>query len=77
MVKVGNPSKMYPKNVFHCPCVAFQVKMCLIEGHYSLKDIISYLNENLTVNHKIPLKNYMSFNNLPSWKRNVFTILII
>ena len=45
MVKVGKPMKMYPKNVYHCPCVAFQVKMCLIEGHYSLKDIITYLNE--------------------------------
>ena len=53
MVKVGTPSKMYPKNVFHCSCLAFQVKMCLIEGHYSLKDIISYLNENLIANHKI------------------------
>ena len=53
MVKVGNPSEMYPKNVFHCQCLAFQVKMCLIEGHYSLKDIITYLNEHLTANHKI------------------------
>ena len=53
MVKVGNPSEMYPKNVFHCQCLAFQVKMCLIEGHYSLKDIITYLNENLSVNQKI------------------------
>ena len=53
MVKVGNPIKMYPKNVYHCPCVSFEVKMCLIEGHYSLKDIITYLNEKISPNHKI------------------------
>ena len=44
---------MYPKKVYHCPCVAFQVKLCLVNGHYSFKDIISYLNQNLRLNHKI------------------------
>lgn len=53
MVKIGKPSNMYPKSVYHCQCVAFQVKMCLIEGHYSLNDIIAYLNEKLNETHKI------------------------
>ena len=44
---------MYPKKVYHCPCVAFQVRLCLINGHYSFKDIILYLNQNLRLNRKI------------------------
>ena len=44
---------MYPEKVYHCPCVAFQVKLCLINGHYNFKDIISYLNQNLSLNRKI------------------------
>ena len=53
MIKIGKPANMYPKTVYHCQCVAFHVKMCLIEGHYSLNDIIEYLNEKLNINHKI------------------------
>ena len=39
---------MYPKKVFHCACVAFEIKLCLINGDYSLKDIVSKLNEKVT-----------------------------
>ena len=44
---------MYPEKVYHCSCVDFQIKLCLINGHYSFKDIISNLNQNLNVNRKI------------------------
>ena len=36
---------MYPKRVYHCSCVAFEIRLCLINGQYSLNDIISKLNE--------------------------------
>ena len=44
---------MYPKKVYHCPCVAFEIKLCLINGDYSLKDIVSKLNEKVNSNRKI------------------------
>ena len=44
---------MYPKKVYHCPCVAFEIKLCLVDGYYSLKDIVSKLNENVSSSHKI------------------------
>ena len=44
---------MYPEKVYHCPCVTFQIKLCLINGHYSFKDVILYLNQNLRLNRKI------------------------
>ena len=44
---------MYPEKVYHCPGVAFQIKLCLINGHYSFKDVILYLNQNLRLNRKI------------------------
>ena len=34
---------MYPKKVFYCPCVKIDVMMCLVNGDYSLIDIISKL----------------------------------
>ena len=36
---------MYPIRVFHCSCVAFEIRLCLINGQYSLNDIVSKLNE--------------------------------
>ena len=39
---------MFPTKVYHCSCVAFEVKLCLVNGIYSLKDIISKLNEKLS-----------------------------
>ena len=36
---------MYPARVYHCSCVAFEIRLCLIDGHYSLNDIVSKLNE--------------------------------
>ena len=30
---------MFPKNVYHCPCVNLQIKLCLVNGQYSLTDI--------------------------------------
>ena len=36
---------MYPIRVYHCSCVAIEIRLCLINGHYSLNDIVSKLNE--------------------------------
>ena len=36
---------MYPIRVYHCSCVAFEIRLCLINGQYSLNDIVSKLNE--------------------------------
>ena len=44
---------MFPKRVYHCQCVAFEVKLCLVDGHYTLRDIISKLNEKINFSHKI------------------------
>lgn len=44
---------MFPRRVYHCPCVAFEVKLCLVDGIYSFKDIISRLNKRLNLNRKI------------------------
>ena len=44
---------MFPQKVYHCPCVAFEVKLCLVDGIYSLRDIISKLNEKLNLKYKI------------------------
>ena len=30
---------MFPQNVYHCPCVNLQIKLCLVNGQYSLSDI--------------------------------------
>ena len=43
---------MFPKTVYHCSCVDFEIKLCLVNGHYSLKDICKKLNEKIS-NHKI------------------------
>ena len=34
---------MYPNKVYYCPCLKIDVMMCLINGDYSLMDIISKL----------------------------------
>ena len=44
---------MYPNKVYHCPCVGLEIKLCLVNGHYSLKDIISKLNEKVNTDRKI------------------------
>ena len=31
---------MFPQTVYHCSCVSLQIKLCLVNGHYSLKDIV-------------------------------------
>ena len=36
---------MYPIRVYHCSCVAIEIRLCLINRHYSLNDIVSKLNE--------------------------------
>ena len=36
---------MYPNNVYHCPCVSLDVKLCLVNGDYSLKDICKKLRQ--------------------------------
>ena len=37
--------KMYPNKVYHCPCVSLEIKLCLVNGHYSLKNICKKLNQ--------------------------------
>ena len=37
--------KMFPKKVYHCSCVDLEIKLCLVNGDYSLKDICKKLNE--------------------------------
>ena len=44
---------MYPKRVYHCSCVAFEIRLCLIDGCYSLKDIVCTLNKNVNSSNKI------------------------
>ena len=36
---------MYPDKVYHCSCVSLDVKLCLVNGDYSLKDIITKLRK--------------------------------
>ena len=36
---------MYPNKVYHCQCVSLDVKLCLVNGDYSLKDIITKLRQ--------------------------------
>ena len=38
-------SKMYPDKVYYCPCVKIDVMLCLVNGDYSLQDIISKLKK--------------------------------
>ena len=44
---------MYPNKVYHCSCVDFEIKLCLIDGIYSFKDIILRLMKRLNLNQKI------------------------
>ena len=37
--------KMYPDKVYHCQCVSLDVKLCLVNGDYSLKDICTKLKQ--------------------------------
>ena len=36
---------MYPKKVYYCPCLKTDVMMCLVNGDYSLMDIIAKLTK--------------------------------
>ena len=36
---------MFPNKVYHCPCVNLEIKLCLVNGHYSLKHIVKKLNQ--------------------------------
>ena len=49
----NNNTLFVDKRVYHCPCVAFEIKLCLINGNYSLKDIVSNLNEKVNSHRKI------------------------
>ena len=44
---------MFPKTVYHCSCVDLEIKLCLVNGHYSLKDICKKLNEKVNTDRKI------------------------
>lgn len=43
---------MFPNKVYHCPCVSLVIKLCLVNGDYSLKDICKKLNQKID-NRKI------------------------
>ena len=43
---------MYPDKVYHCQCVSLDIKLCLVNGEYSLKDICKKLRES-KVNRKL------------------------
>ena len=47
---------MYPKRVYHCSCVAFEIRLCLINGQYSLNDIVSKLNEKVNAGRIYSIK---------------------
>ena len=47
---------MYPIRVYHCSCVAIEIRLCLIDGHYSLKDIVSKLNEKVNCSRIYSIK---------------------
>ena len=34
---------MFPQRVYHCSCVSLLIKLCLVNGLYSLKDIVGKL----------------------------------
>ena len=36
---------MFPNKIYHCPCASLQIKLCLVNGYYSLKDICKKLNQ--------------------------------
>ena len=36
---------MFPNKVYYCPCVKIDIMMCLVNGDYCLKDIISKLKK--------------------------------
>ena len=36
---------MFLMRVYHCPCVDFEIKLCLVNGLFRLKDIISELKQ--------------------------------
>ena len=38
---------MFPKNVYHCPCVDLQIKLCLVNGQYLLSDICNKLRKEI------------------------------
>ena len=38
---------MFPNKVYHCSCVSLEIKLCLVNGQYSLKDICKKLNETI------------------------------
>ena len=43
---------MYPDKVYHCQCVSLDIKLYLVNGEYSLKDICKKLRES-KVNRKL------------------------
>ena len=38
---------MFPNKVYHCSCVSLEIKLCLVNGQYSLRDICKKLNETI------------------------------
>ena len=47
---------MFPQRVYHCSCAAFEIRLCLINGHYSLNDIVSKLNEKVNCKRLYSIK---------------------
>ena len=42
---------MFPKKVYHCPCASLLIKLCLVNGHYSFRDICKYVTQKLNGNN--------------------------
>ena len=41
---------MYPNKVYYCPCLKIDVMMCLVDGCYSLNDIIHKIKNHSKIN---------------------------
>ena len=37
--------EFFPEKVYHCSCVSLDVKLCLVNGNYSLTDICNEINQ--------------------------------
>ena len=35
----------FPEKVYHCSCLSINIKLCLVNGNYSLNDICNELNQ--------------------------------
>ena len=38
-------TEFFPKKVYHCSCLSLNIKLCLVNGKYSLTDICNEINQ--------------------------------